>query len=83
MRHPFEKIIRIELLTIVLALIIGLISIIQGYLLLATCSIYLIAISFTCTALLDWKTNQTAQGAKHAARALLLFLLATYLLIGL
>ncbi|CDO05106.1 hypothetical protein BN988_03689 [Oceanobacillus picturae] len=80
MRHPLEKIIRIELLTIALALVIGLISIIQGYLFLTIASLYLVAISFSCSALLEWQSHQTAQGAKHALRAFLIFLIATYLL---
>ncbi|MGP4063787.1 hypothetical protein ACTWPF_02625 [Oceanobacillus sp. M65] len=80
MRHPLEKIIRIELLTIALALVIGLISIIQGYLFLTITSLYLVTISFSCSALLEWQSHQAAQGAKHALRAFLLFVIATYLL---
>ncbi|WP_042221368.1 hypothetical protein [Oceanobacillus manasiensis] len=80
MRHPLEKVIRIELLSLALALVIGLISIIQGNLFLIIGSIYFIVISFCCTAILEWQTHQTEQGAKHALRAFLLFLIATYLL---
>jgi len=79
-RHPYEKYIRLEFITIVLVVILALFAIIQSYLLFIFLGLYLLAISYILTALIEFHTYRTQVAMKHALRAALLFVLATYLI---
>lgn len=81
MRHPYERLIRIEITSISLAAFIGLFAFIQSYTLLIFLSVYLLALSLVCGALIDWSTHQKTQAIKQFLRAIVLFILTTYLLI--
>lgn len=78
MRHPYEKFIRIELATIALAILIGFIVLIKGYILLAFASLYLLVISLLSEAMIAWFTHQKVQSGKQIIRAVILFALTTY-----
>ncbi|PAV31414.1 hypothetical protein CIL05_01805 [Virgibacillus profundi] len=80
MRHPFEKFIRLELLSIVCVILFGLIALIQGYLLLIFLSLYLLAIGLLCNAMIEWYTHQSASAGKQVLRAIMIFLFTTYLM---
>lgn len=80
MRHPYEKFIRLELITLVLVVIIGLISVFQGILIIMLFSLYLLAISIFCEALIAMNTHNTAEGAKQFVKAAMLMLVTTILL---
>lgn len=79
MRHPYEKLIRLELITIVLAFVIGLFAIIQTYILLLFLGLFLLAISLILTALVEYHTYRTQEAVKHGIRALFLLLFTAYL----
>jgi hypothetical protein len=80
MRHPHEKFIRLELLAILLAVIIGIIALLKGFLLVMVLTLYLITFSMIFGALVEWNTRQTNQAGVHFLQAALLFVFTTYLL---
>ncbi|WP_047983830.1 hypothetical protein [Ornithinibacillus californiensis] len=81
MRHPYEKFIRGELVAIGLALVFGLIALIQGVFLLIILCLYLVAASLIFDGLIAMNMRNQAHGAKQILRSVLLILLATFLLI--
>lgn len=81
MKHPYEKIMRIELFSLGLSIFIGLIALIQSSILFILVSFYLAAISLACDAFNhNYTSHRRMQGLKQAIRAALLFLLATALI---
>ncbi|RDW22306.1 hypothetical protein CWR48_00945 [Oceanobacillus arenosus] len=83
MRHPYEKFARIELISLVIVILFGLIALIQGFLILIFFSLYLIALSLVCDALLHLYFRNSQQAGKQILRAVMLFIFATYLLFAL
>lgn len=79
MRHPFEKFIRLELLTLAAAAIIGLIAIFQGYLLIIFFCLLLLAISIMFEGLIAMNTFHTSEGLKQFTKAVILILLTFFL----
>ncbi|OZU88485.1 hypothetical protein CIL03_12635 [Virgibacillus indicus] len=80
MRHPYGKFIRVEVISLVCLIFIGLIALIQGYLLLIYFSLYLLAIGLITDAMIEWYSHQTAKAGKQVIRAVMLFLFTTYLI---
>ncbi|WP_164667535.1 hypothetical protein [Virgibacillus doumboii] len=80
MRHPYEKFIRLELLTLGLVVVTGLIAIFQGYLIIMFFSLYLLSISIFCEALIALNTPHSTEGVKQFAKAVMLLLITTVLL---
>ncbi|QKY70524.1 hypothetical protein [Lentibacillus sp. CBA3610] len=83
MRNPYEKYIRMELLTLALAVVIGLIAILQGYVVIILLSMYLLAFSIFCEGFLQLNTNRGMDGIKQFVKAGMLMLLATILFFSL
>ena len=81
MRHPYEKFIRGELVAIVLAILFGLIALIQGVFLLIILYLYLVAVSLIFDGLIAMKMRHQTHGIKQMLRSAMLFLFATFLLI--
>lgn len=80
MRHPYEKFIRLELVTLVLVVVIGFISVFQGYPIIMLFCLYLLSISIFCEALIHMNTFRTTEGIKQFVKAFMLMLLTTILL---
>lgn len=80
MRHPNEKFIKIELVSLTLAVIIGLFAIIQAAFIWFSLSVYLIAISLFCDGVIALSTHQQVWAMKQLIRSILLFLLTTLLI---
>lgn len=80
MRHPYNKFVQMELIALLFAFIIGITALIVGYTFILFLSIYLIIFSLICDAMVLFNTRHTAEAAKQAARAAVLFLVATALL---
>jgi len=83
LRHPYEKYIRLEFLTIIFVIILALFAIIQSYTLFIFVGLYLLVMSLILTALIDFHTYRTQEAMKHVLRAALLFVFATYLIFAL
>lgn len=81
MKHPYEKFIRIELLSIVLALIIFIFALMKGYVLLAIISLLLIVVSLLSDGMIFFLTHEKAQAIKQFARAIMVLLLTIYILL--
>lgn len=80
MRHPYEKFARIELISLVIVILFGLIALIQGFLVLIFLCLYLISLSLVCDALLNLYLRNPHQAGKQIIRAAMLFIFATYLI---
>ena len=81
MRHPYEKIMRLELIAIGLSILTGIIALFQASVLFILLAIYLIIISLACDAFThNFTTYRQLQSLKQAIRAGILFLLATALI---
>lgn len=81
LRHPHEKIIRIELIAIGLSFFIGLIALIQASIFFLIIAFYFIVISLVCDAFShSYTSNRQLQSIKQAIRASILFILATGLI---
>ncbi|RKQ31531.1 hypothetical protein [Oceanobacillus halophilus] len=80
MRHPMEKITLIELISLGIVVIVGLFSMIQGYLVLLFLTLYVFSLSLMCDALIQWNTTgNTLDAGKQALRSLIIFIFTTYL----
>ena len=80
MRHPYEKFIRLELVIIAAAIIIGLTALLKGFILLVMFVMYLLAFSLISGAMAEWNINQATQAFKHFVQAILLFIFVTYMI---
>ncbi|ASK62032.1 hypothetical protein CFK37_07600 [Virgibacillus phasianinus] len=79
MRHPYEKFIRLELLTLILAVIAGIVVLIKGFIFLAIVLIYLIACALCCEAMIELHTHNRNKAFKHFIQVILLFVFTTYI----
>src|SRR5699024_1133474 len=78
-KHPYGKLIHIDLISIVSVILIGIFAFIQGYILIIFLCFYLLTLSLFCDALIKWYTNQKNSALLQFLRATMLFLLSTYL----
>jgi len=83
MKHPYEKFMNIELVSILLSILVGVVAFIQGYLFLIFLALYLVVISLSCDALIKWYTHYKNEAIMQFVRSGMLFLLTTYLLLSL
>ncbi|MBC5635588.1 MULTISPECIES: hypothetical protein [Ornithinibacillus] len=81
MRHPYNKFIQGELVAIGLAIVCGLIALIQGVFLLIVICLYLLAASLVFDGLIAMNMRNPNHGVKQMLRAAILFLLTTFLFI--
>jgi len=80
MRHPYKRFIKIELFSLILAIMTGLSAIIWTRVIWVILSMYLIAISLLCDGIVAQSTHQHTWAIKQFIRAFLLFILTTLLL---
>lgn len=78
MRHPYRKLIQMEFVSLLFALLIGFSALIAGYIIIIFLSIYLIVLSLICDALLLMYSRHPAEAGKQAIRGIMLFLFTTY-----
>ncbi|MGM8364739.1 hypothetical protein ACLIBG_04555 [Virgibacillus sp. W0181] len=83
MNHPYEKLIRIVLISIFFSLIFGVVAIIKGYLLLIFLGLYLLMVSLLFEAIILYTTFRRAEASLQFLRAIMLFLFITYLFLNL
>lgn len=79
MRHPYEKFIRLELISLILALFAGIIVLIKGFIFLAIVLIYLIACGLCCEAMIELHTHNRNKAFKHFTQAMLIFVFMSYI----
>lgn len=79
MRHPYEKFIRIELFSIGLSVFIGIFAFIKSYTILMFICFYFISLGLVAEAIVAWSTYQKEQAIKSMIRAVVIFLISTYL----
>ncbi|WP_010648440.1 hypothetical protein [Oceanobacillus massiliensis] len=80
MRHPYRKLVQMELFLLLFAFLAGIAALIAGYIIILFLSIYLIVFSLICDAMILLNTRHPAEAGKQAIRAVMLFLFMTYLL---
>ncbi|WP_404455980.1 hypothetical protein LG329_08580 [Virgibacillus necropolis] len=80
MRHPYEKFVRLELIILILAVLVGVLVLIKGFIFLAILLIYLIACGLCCEAMIEFHTHNQNKAFKHFLQALLLFVFTTYII---
>lgn len=83
MKQPYEKVIQLEILSIVIGASLGIFAIIKGYYFLLFMCFYLIAISFLCEAIVEWYLLHRPNAGKQFFRAMILVIFTTYLIIKL
>lgn len=83
MKHPYEKFIKINLFSLFLAVFIGGLAFIKGYIVLVLISLYFLVISMAFEAIILHVTFRKKESMLMALRVVLLFLVATYLFIQL
>lgn len=81
MRHPYEKFIRIELISMISAVLIGMIAFIKGYFTLIFICFFLIALSLIAEVIILWFTYQKIQAGKQLIRACIILILTLYLIL--
>lgn len=79
MRHPYEKVIRIELISMISAVLIGIIALIKGYIIFIFICFFLITLSLLAEAIILWFTYQKVQSGKQLIRAFMILILAVYI----
>ncbi|WP_067728438.1 hypothetical protein [Oceanobacillus damuensis] len=78
MRHPYRKLIQMEFISLLFALLIGFSALITGYIIILFLSIYLIVLSLVCDAMILLYTRHPVEAGKQAVRGIMLFLFTTY-----
>ncbi|WP_087973675.1 hypothetical protein [Oceanobacillus rekensis] len=78
MRHPYRKLIQMELISLLFAMLIGFSALIAGYIIIIFLSIYLVVLSLFCDAMLLLYTRHPAEAGKQAIRGIMLLLFTTY-----
>lgn len=79
MRHPYEKFIRLELITLILAVLAGIVVLIKGFTFLAILLIYLIACGLCCEAMVEFHTHNKNKAFKHFVQAMLILVFMSYI----
>ncbi|TMN22043.1 hypothetical protein FH966_03280 [Lentibacillus cibarius] len=80
MQSPYEKYLKMERLTLGLAVVVGIISIIQGNRFIILCSLYILGYSIFCEGVIYLNTNYKDLGIKQFIKAGMVVLLSTILL---
>lgn len=83
MRHPYEKFIRIELISMIIAALACIIVLMKGYLILVFICFFLLILSLLTEAITLWFTYQKVQGGKQLFRASIILILTLYLILKL
>ena len=78
MRHPYRKLIQMEFVSLLFALLIGFSALIAGYIIIIFLSIYLVSFSLFCDAMLLMYKRHPAEAGKQAVRGIMLLLFTTY-----
>lgn len=81
MHHQREKYNQVSIIALLLAVIIGIFSIIKSFHLFILFSFYLLAVSIIAEALFLNISLRQIEGAKQLARGIMLIILVTYLFI--
>lgn len=79
MRHPYEKYIRLELITLIIAVFAGIIVLIKGFLFLAIFLIYLVACALCCEAMIELNTHNRNNAFKHFLQAILILVFMSFI----
>lgn len=79
MRHPYEKLMRIEIIGIISALLLGIFSWATGWFLFFFIACYLLILSMLCNCLILLHIRRQTDALKQMIRAALLFLFITSL----
>jgi len=79
MHHPNDKLIQIELISLLLAIVIGTIALIKGIFVMIIIALFLIFCSTLSNALLLWYTFHYVDAYKQMARSICLFILICWL----
>lgn len=81
MRQTFEKVMILEILSLVLSILLGFVALFQTSVILLISSFYMLAISLACDAYShEYTTYRQFQGRKQLVRAVVVFFLATTLI---
>lgn len=80
MRQHYQNIMLIELGALGAALVIGLIALLKKSTLFIFLALYFLVVSLLCEAIILWYTYRQQEAIKHVIRAMMLFLLSTFLL---
>jgi len=80
MKHPYEKIMIIEIGSLIAVIVIGIIALLQKSALFIFLCLYLLVLSMGCDALIHWYMYQQQEATKQFLRAMTLFLFVTFLL---
>lgn len=83
MRHPYEKFIKINLFSLFLAVIIGGLAFMNGYIMLILISLYFLFISMVFEAIILHVTFRKKDSILMLFRAVLLFIFTSYLFVQL
>ena len=81
MRHPYDKIMRLELLALGLSIVTGVIALIQASILFIILCFYFCVLSLACDAFSHlYTSHRQLQSLKQAIRAAILFIVSTALI---
>ncbi|MFC4024922.1 hypothetical protein ACFOUV_14095 [Oceanobacillus longus] len=78
MRHPYRKLVQMELISLLFACIIGFSALVAGYIIIVFLSIYLVVLSLFCDAMILMYTRHSVEGGKQAVRGAMLLVFTTY-----
>ncbi|WP_112182238.1 MULTISPECIES: hypothetical protein [Paraliobacillus] len=79
MRHPHERLLQLQFLTLLLAIVFGIITVFSGYIFLAYVTCLMLAVNLLCEGLIEWKNHDTIQFAYHVLRVILILVFVSYL----
>ena len=81
MRHPYDKIMRLEMIALGLSIVTGILALIQASLLFIILCFYFSVLSLACDAFSHlYTSHRQVQGLKQAIRAAILFIVSTALI---
>ncbi|GGM32943.1 hypothetical protein GCM10011351_18780 [Paraliobacillus quinghaiensis] len=79
MKHPFEKLLQLQFLAILLAIIFGVFTILSGNLFLAFFTCLLVTADLLFEGLIELRKQNPAQFARHFFRVIMIIIFVSYL----
>ena len=79
MKHPFEKLLQLQFLALLLAIIFGVFTLLLGNIFLAFFTCLLVTADLLVDGLIEWKKQNPAQFVHHFFRVIMIIVFVSYL----
>lgn len=79
MKHPLEKLIKLEIISMIIAIIATIFVLVKGYTILLFLSLFLLSLSMLFDSFVFWSKHDKTNAIKHSVKGIILLSLTMYL----